>query len=192
MSLTTIFASSPGRLPFPELLFTTTPGSTPWRALVGVADGLLWKVFLSAVETAPARFALLAVPYPMTTTSSRMLLSISRTISTIDLLPTFSANVLKPRQEASITSASVTSMLYFPSMSVIVPTPVLFWSIMLAPMTGSPLLSVTVPEIFLLCAKAVICTNSRQVIPNIFVMMLLFILLLSLLPIIIFSLHKLS
>ena len=136
-----LLAEDPGAFPF---LWTRTPERAPWRAVERVV------VFFDASSsplteaTDPVRSLFLTVPYPITTTSSRVLLSGLRTTDIFAAFRTTTSAVSYPMYETVRAVPISTSSWKAPSMSVIEPSEVPLINTD-APIRGSPCGSVTTP-----------------------------------------------
>ena len=128
---------SPGS---PDSCCVMMPGTTPPSALLRLPVGA-FRCLVSTVVKAPVRVFFFCEPLAVTTTSSTFWLSSS--IFTLTLLgslmfTTGRSRVLKPMYVICSTSYLLALILNCPSMSVVEPSPGLFFITTTAPVTGSP------------------------------------------------------
>ena len=128
------------------------PATRPWRACITFPVGMSATSFILTTATEPVRSAFFSAIYPVTTTSSRKLVSSSRT--TLSSPAASSVTVFIPTDEITSFAPAGAVIWKFPSRSVIVPVFVPR-IITAAPMTGSPyVLSMTLPLTLISCAEA--------------------------------------
>ena len=136
------------------------PATLPWSKPMALVKVPTFMSSRPMVATDPVISFFVAVPYPITTTSSR--LSLSGSMEMESCLPsTFLSVVLKPMKENSKVWPLSAFIEYLPSISVIVPKPVgPFLMVTVTPDRGSPFSSLTVPLTF--CAKTCVAHRFKQ------------------------------
>lgn len=131
------------------------PGVIPTRADDILATGA-WRISSPVTAVmAPVTLTFFCVANAVTTTSSRCCLSSFRTMASLVLFPAGMFVSEKPMHVTRMTALSGTSSQKFPSASVIVPFFVPA-SMTVAPMTGIPASSTTLPVMVFFCC----CTES--------------------------------
>ena len=142
-----VAASEPG---WPEVCITLIPAAIPARAAEVLTIGLLSaRSEKSIAATEPVRLTFFWTPYPTTTVSSSITLSVCK-VTLMTFLPLIgSERFLYPRQEnCRVAWGSFTARFQFPSASVTVAS---FEAVITtAPTTGRPSPSMTWPETVIL------------------------------------------
>ena len=143
-------ASCPGS---PDAVTALSPGVIPTRAEETFATGAARISSPLTAVMAPVTFTFFWVANAVTTVSSSKVESSRSTMRYFSLFPTVIVWSAKPMQ-ATVNASPAISKLNCPSRSVIVP----FWvptSRTVAPITGMPLSSTTVPDtVLVFCAAA--------------------------------------